>query len=374
MNLIDRNAELDKARGIKAKIAQAETRLDARDGEEGALKDQLQEAEQEFQDLIKKGERHPRVMVLNNEIHDLQEKLRDIPREPLMLHNTLRRLGSDFEGYRARDWQWLKNWRIGREKGMGEAINVEDEIECAMWLNEVRVHAGTFLNDHEAGSYITESEGKLARRRSELTAGRARNAEADAYVARLRADLMAEKAQRAEETRERLEKSDRQRADYRAQLDREMAVAKVEASLAFDRRVAKKEVRRHAWLVKYWTKIAKARDDKDFRREWLEKVFGEKSRARPPACRGSSGLPVIRPRHFACAEQFDLIRQRWERVVELLAADPTLTMDEAEDVADPEYREQRAEIKEREAEFLAVHNEAQKLMAKEQIGDVYGQA
>ena len=64
------------------------------------------------------------------------------------------------------------------------------------------------------------------------------------------------------------------------------------------------------------------------------------------------------------AEQFDLIRQRWERVVALLAADPNLTMDQAEDVADPEYREQRAEIKEREEAFLAVHNEAQKLMER----------
>ena len=367
MNLIDRNAELDKARGIKAKIAQAETRLTELDDEEGTLKDELQEAEQEFQDLIKKGRRIPRLMVMNDEmilsdqIHALQEKLRAAAREPSILQNTLRRLGSDFEGFRARDWQWLKNWRIGREKGMGEAINVEDEIECAMWLDEVRVHAGTFLGASEAARYITESEGKLARRRSELTAGRARNAEADAYVARLRADLMAEKANRAEETRERLEKSDRQRADFRAQLDREMAEAKVEASLAFDRRVANKEVRRHAWLVKYWTKIAKARDDKDFRREWLEKVFAknpERGRQLQKVFRSSGDSASA----LRGAEQFELIRQRWERVVELLAADPTLTMDEAEDVADPEYREQRAEIKEREAEFLAVHNEAQKLM------------
>ena len=227
MNLTTRQSQLDKAIAIKAKIAEVETRLDAIDGEDGALKDQLQEAEQEFQTLTKKGERHPRVMVLNNEIHDLQEKLRAIPREPLMLHNTLRRLGGDFEGYRALDYWWLKNWRIGRDKDMGAPINVESEIQCGAWLDEVRVHADTFLGASEAASYITESEGKLARHRAELTAGRARNASADAYAARLRADLEAEKAQRAVENHERLEQSDRQRADYRAQLDREMAEAKV---------------------------------------------------------------------------------------------------------------------------------------------------
>ena len=98
MNLATRQSQLDKAIAIKAKIAQVEARLTGIDDEEGILKGQLQEAEQEFQTLTKKGERHPRVMVLNNEIHDLQEKLRDIPREPLTLHNTLRRLGSDFRG------------------------------------------------------------------------------------------------------------------------------------------------------------------------------------------------------------------------------------------------------------------------------------
>ena len=101
------------------------------------------------------------------------------------MQNTLRRLGSDFEGYRAIDYWWLKNWRIGRERDMGAAINVEDETQCAMWLNEVHAHADTFLNDHEAAIYITESEGKLARRRSELAAGRARNAETDADVTTL---------------------------------------------------------------------------------------------------------------------------------------------------------------------------------------------
>ena len=56
------------------------------------------------------------------------------------------------------------------------------------------------------------------------------------------------------------------------------------------------------------------------------------------------------------AEQFDLIRQKWARVVDLLDADPTLTSDEAENMADPEYREQRAELKEIDEERLAAHN------------------
>ena len=277
-----------------------------------------------------------------------------------------------FEGYRALDYWWLKNWRIGRDKDMGPPIDVEDEVQCALWLHEVCAHADTFLNASEAASYVTESKGKLARHRAELTAGRARNAEADAYAMRLRANLMAEKAERAKENRERLEKSDQERADYRAQLDREMAEAKVEASLAFDRRVAKKEVKRHAWLTQYWTKIAKAREDKDYRKAWLEKAFAKSDK------RGRQLQRVFRSAGDSAsalrgAEQFDLIRQRWERVVELLDEDPNLTMDEAEDLADPEYREQRAEVKERDEERLAAHNEAQKQAAKEQIGDVYGQ-
>ena len=68
-----------------------------------------------------------------------------------------------------------------------------------MWLGEVRAHADIFLGASEAASYIAESEKKLERHRAELTAGRARNASADAYAARLRADLEAEKAQRAVE-------------------------------------------------------------------------------------------------------------------------------------------------------------------------------
>ena len=142
-----------------------------------------------------------------------------------------------------------------------------------------------------------------------------------------------------------------------------MAEAKVDASLAFDRRVAKKEVRRHAWLCTILDEDCTARDDKDFREEWLEKVFAKKPE------RGRQLQKVFRSAGdsdsaLRGAEQFDLIRQRWERVVALLAADPNLTMDEAEDIADPEYREQRAEIKEREEAFLAVHNEAQKLMER----------
>ena len=59
MNLIDRNLELDKARALKKQIAQTETLLDATDGEEGKLKDELQKAHKECEALIKIGERNP---------------------------------------------------------------------------------------------------------------------------------------------------------------------------------------------------------------------------------------------------------------------------------------------------------------------------
>ena len=157
---------------------------------------------------------------------------------------------------------------------------------------------------------------------------------------------------------ERLAASDKQRADFRAQLDREMATAKVEASLAFDRRVARKEVKRHAWLVKRWEKIARARDDMDFRLEWLDKVFAKDRK------RGDQLQKVFRSAGDSAsalrgAEQFELIRQKWARVVELLDADPALTSDEAEALADPEYQEQRAELKEIDEARLAAHNAAQ---------------
>ena len=126
-----------------------------------------------------------------------------------------------------------------------------------------------------------------------------------------------------EENREKTEGLfDKQRADFRAQLDREMATAKVEASLAFDRRVAKKEVKRHAWLTRYWTKIARARADKDFREEWLAKVSAKnperaKDLQRVFRSAGDSASAL------RAAEQFDLIRQRWARVVGLLDSDPS---------------------------------------------------
>ena len=348
MNFADRNAELDKARVIKGRIAQTEARLDATDGEEGALKDELQEAHKECEALIKIGERNPRVGVLFTLIHELQEKLRAIAHAPSIIQNDLRRLGSNLDGFRARDWWWLKTWRDGQEKGMESPVDVEDEAQCEAWLNEVQVHLDTFpIGDSYGRNFITKCENVLASRRRNLVEGRARNAEVDALARQMHADLVAEKAKRAKENAERLAASDKQRADFRAQLDREMATAKVEASLAFDRRVARKEVKRHAWLSLYWKKIAKARDDKDFRKNWLERVSAknpERGRQLQKVFR-SVGDSASALRGSA---QFDLIRQRWERVVELLDADPTLTSDEAEAVADPEYREQRADIADRE--------------------------
>ena len=120
----------------------------------------------------------------------------------------------------------------------------------------------------------------------------------------------------------------------------------------------RKEVKRHAWLWRYWQKIARARDDKDFRKEWLEKAFAKSLQ------RGNDLQRVFRSAGDSAsalrgAAQFDLIRQKWDRVVKLLDADPALTSDEAEDMADPEYREQRAELKEQDEARLAAHNEAQ---------------
>ena len=358
MNLSERNAELTLARALKEKIAQAETRLDATDGEEGTLKDELQEARKECEALIKIGERNPRVGVLFTLIHELQEKLRAIAHEPSTLQNTLRRLGSDFGGFASRDWQWLKNWRIGREPDMGAAVDVERPMQCDRWLSEVQIHASVFLASADAESYLAESKAKLERRRAQLASGRQRNAEVDAHAARLHAEVKAERERRVEESIERLKEFDRERAEFRANLDRDMATAKVEASLAFDRRAARKEVKRHAWLWRYWQKIARARDDKDFREAWLDKTFAKSSE------RGRDLQKVFRSAGDSAsalrgADQFDLIRQKWERVVKLLDADPALTSDEAEDMADPEYREQRAELKEQDEARLAAHNAAQ---------------
>ena len=81
---------------------------------------------------------------------------------------------------------WLKNWRIGRERGMGGPVDVEIRgRQCVAWLlRQARAHADAFLGTREAASYIAECEGKLARRRGELAEGRARNAEVDAHAAR----------------------------------------------------------------------------------------------------------------------------------------------------------------------------------------------
>ena len=93
-----------------------------------------------------------------------------------------------------------------------------------MWLHELQVHLDTFpIGDSYGRNFVTKCENVLASRRNNLVEGRARNAEVDASVARLRADLAAEKAESAKENRERLAASDKQRADFRAQLDREMA-------------------------------------------------------------------------------------------------------------------------------------------------------
>ena len=75
------------------------------------------------------------MMVLNDEIYELQERLRAIAHAPSIIQNDLRRLARDLEGFRARDWWWLKTWRDGYEKGLDSPVDVEDEAQCTMWLN-----------------------------------------------------------------------------------------------------------------------------------------------------------------------------------------------------------------------------------------------
>ena len=356
MNLEDRNTELVRAREVRDNITRTLEEIGSVHTGRTDAEASLAAAQAEFNDLIKAGQRVPRVMELNNIINDLQNRLRG--HVSTSLENDMRRLRSDLEGYRARDHQWLRDWRIGRERGMGGAIDVEDPEKCEHWLREVQVHVVLFLSGAGAETYLAECRAKLERRRTELAAGRQRNAEADAYAARLRAEAAEERERRAEENREKLKEFDRERSEFRAKLDRDMATAKIEEGLAFDRRVAKKEEKRYSWLVHRWQKIARARDDEAFRKEWLEKAF-----AKSPE-RGSQLQRVFRSAGDSASalrvsEQFDLIRQRWERIVKLLDDDPILTMEKAEVLADPEYLEQRAEIKEREEERLAAHNEAQ---------------
>lgn len=358
MNLKERNEELTRAREVRADIIETREKMRAAPGGKVDVKIDLAKAQNEFNELIKAGKRDPRVMELNGLINDLQDELRGMAHAPFSLENDMRRLRSDLEGFRARDHRWLQKWRIGREPGMGGPVDVESLTQCELWLDKVQAHAGIFLDDAEAEAYFTGCKAKLERRRAELAAGRHRNAEADAEASRLRAEVVAERYRRAEESRVKLEKFDQERADFRAKLDREMAAANVQASLDFDRRAAKKEVKRHAWLVRRWRKIAKARKDPEFRTKWLEEVS-----AKSPE-RGRELAKVFRSAGDAASatrasEQFDLIRERWERVVVLLDADPALTSDEAEALADPEYQEQREELRDIEEERLAARNEAQ---------------
>ena len=181
MNLTDRNAELDKARALKGQIAEAESRLDATDGEEGTLKDELQAAHQECEALIKIGERNPRVGVLFTLIHELQEKLRAIAHEPSIRFRThCASLGSDFGGYQTRDWMWLKDWRIGQREGHGRTLSMLRTRFSARrgYARSTRTHAGVFLSDPRGCHLHHREQGQAGRDGGrEIVAGRARNAE-----------------------------------------------------------------------------------------------------------------------------------------------------------------------------------------------------
>ena len=362
MNLKERNAELVQARDIQFLLTQAKKDNAVRPDAWAAVEAAHVDAQAEFERLAKISKRDrvrdPRLMELFGIIHDLQEKLRGFASSVGSLENDIRRLRSDLGGYRARDIRWLRQWRIGQERDMLPAIDVEDLAQCERWLAEVRVHASVFLAGAEAEGFVAECDAKLIRRRAELAAGRQRNADTDAYARQLQAEIDAERQRRAEGTREQLEQFRRERAAIQAQHDRDRAAAKIEASLAFDRRVARKEVRRHAWMAKRWQKIARARDDAEFRTEWLAEVFAkstERGRRLERVFRSAGDSDSA----LRASEQFQLISDKWARIVDLLDADPALTSDEAEAIVDPEYQEQREELKEIDEERLAAHNEAQ---------------
>ena len=75
MNLIDRNAELDKARELKAQIAESEAQLNEWDDDEGQLKDELAAAREELAPLLKARTRDGRVGLLLERIGKLENRL-----------------------------------------------------------------------------------------------------------------------------------------------------------------------------------------------------------------------------------------------------------------------------------------------------------
>ena len=368
MNLKERNEEVVRARDVQFLIA--ETRKESAAAPEGraAVQATLVDAQTEFNDLIKIGKRDPRVMELNGTINDLQDELRGMVHAPNVAGKcyaagsgvTLRVIGRET----------INGCEIGGSGGnqvWARAVNVEAPAQCERWLSMKFVSMRPCFWSRPKRRAISPNAKRswLAARRNWPQGDNVTRRPMPTPL-RLRAEVQAEKERRAEETRERLEQFDRERADYRAKLDRDMAKDKIDASLAFDRRAAKKEVRRHAWLVRYWQKIARARNDEEYRKEWLANVFAKSTE------RGKGLERIFRSvgdsaSALRASEQFDLIRQRWESIVVLLDADPTLTTDEAEAIADPEYQVQREELKEIDEERLAAHNEAQAMIVGKSV-------
>ena len=115
-------------------------------------------------------------------------------------------------------------------KAWAPPVDVENLTELAVrgGFRKSRAHASVFLVwGRRQNAYIAECEGKLERRRSELAAGRTQKCRRGRLRRPLATPtLAAERQRRAEENREQLKKLDRQRADFRAQLDRNMASGK----------------------------------------------------------------------------------------------------------------------------------------------------
>ena len=136
MNLTDRNVELDQSACHQVcRLHRLKLVSTAMDDEEETLKDDLEDAQREFNVLIKVADVSPevdrdlasprqvapsRIMVLMDEIYALQQKINALAHAPSIIQNDLRKLGSDLEGFRARDWWWLKTWRDGERKGHGQ--------------------------------------------------------------------------------------------------------------------------------------------------------------------------------------------------------------------------------------------------------------
>ena len=357
MNLIDRNLELDKARIVNTEIASLQRALNNADDDEGEIKNALAKAQAEFKTLADIGERTPRIWELHEEISDLQDQLRNAAHAPSTIENSLRKKGSEVEGYRARDHIWLQAWRIGKEPDMGAAIDVENLKVSEEWLREVRVHVTVFLSAGSGRQYLENCEGKLNRRRIELAAGRNRNAEADEYAARLRAGIEDEKQARIAAGIEADKKLYKQRAKLEAEREKKRKEDKRKAKLAFDRKAAKRQYKVYLQEERFFAKIAQAREDPEFRDAWVLKV-AQKDRTR------ASRIDQLSRRHSPenarrGSESFALLREKWENIVDLLKLNPPMRLSTADQITEDAYQDKREALSAARQAELDAHNASQ---------------